>query len=374
MSYQKKIISEEERQRALSLRDLTDPSQGVHAMQALIARIERRLTHAWRCLAIVYRGEREVSIADNYDRLHYPPDGAARDARYTRYVGEDRLLRTHTSAAIPRLLRALAPHPPRDALLICPGVVYRRDTLDRLHSGEPHQLDLWRLAARRLGLDDLRDMIALVADAALPGLTYRTLSTHHPYTTNGLEIEVQAAGRWIEIGECGLAHPRVLAEAGLDPGRCSGLAMGLGLDRLLLLVKGADDIRALRSADPRVARQMLDLDPYRAVSDQPAVRRDISAAVDAELSPEEIGDRVREALGYDATHLEAVEVVAQTPYSEMPESAIDRLGMRPGQKNVLLRVVVRHLTRTLTAEEANELRDRVYRAVHEGPLESWARP
>ncbi len=374
MSYQKRIISEKERRRALLLRDLTDPSLGPHAMQLLIARIERRLSQAWHCVVIVYRGEREVPITDNYDRLHYPPDGAARDARYTRYVSEDRLLRSHMSAAIPSLLRSLAPHPPHDALLVCPGIVYRRDTIDRLHTGEPHQLDVWRVAERDLRVDELREMVELVVGAALPGAAYRMTATDHPYTTDGLEIEVEAAGRerWVEIGECGLAHPRVLEEAGIDSRRYSGLAMGLGLDRLLLLAKGADDIRSLRTPDPRVASQMLDLSPYRAVSDQPAIRRDISVAVEEELSPEEIGDQVREALGPDAIHLETVEVIAEARYSELPESAIERLGMRRGQKNVLLRLVIRHLTRTLTSEEANRLRDRVYRAVHEGRLEPWA--
>lgn len=373
MSYQKRIISDQERRRALSLRDLTDPSLGLHAMQLLIGRIERRLSQAWRCLVIVHRGEREVPISDNYDRLHYPPDGVARDARYTRYVSEDRLLRSHMSAAIPSLLRSLAPHPPRDVLLVCPGIVYRRDTIDRLHTGEPHQLDVWRVAERDLCVDELREMVKLVVGAALPGAAYRTTATDHPYTTNGLEIEVEAAGeRWVEIGECGLAHPHVLEEAGIEPRRYSGLAMGLGLDRLLLLAKGADDIRSLRTPDPRVASQMLDLSPYRRVSNQPAIRRDISVAVAKELSPEEVGDRVREALGSDAIHLEAVEVIAEASYGELPESAIKRLGMGRGQKNVLLRLVIRHLTRNLTSEDANQLRDRTYRAVHEGRLEPGA--
>jgi phenylalanyl-tRNA synthetase alpha chain len=67
---------------------------------------------------------------------------------------------------------------------------------------------------------------------------------------------------WVEIGECGLAHPDVLASAGRNPREWTGLAMGLGLDRLLMLRKGMPDIRLLRSTDPRIAGQMQDLAPH----------------------------------------------------------------------------------------------------------------
>ncbi len=95
-----------------------------------------------------------------------------------------------------------------------------------------------------------------------------------------LQIDVLEGGEWVEIGECGLAHPRLLAECGHDPGRVTGLAMGLGLDRLLMLRKGIPDIRLLRSSDPRISRQLLDLEPYRAVSSMPPVRRDLSLALE----------------------------------------------------------------------------------------------
>jgi len=148
--------------------------------------------------------------------------------------------------------------------------------------------------------------------------------------------------------------------------------MGLGLDRLLMLRKGIDDIRLLRSEDPRVAGQLRDLAPYRPVSRQPPVRRDLSIAVPAAASPEELGHRVREALGGRARDVEAVEVLGETPGELLPAAARARLGFRPGQKNVLLRVVLRSPERTLTDREANVLRDAVYAAVHEGSAYEWA--
>ncbi len=366
------VLSEAALARALSLRDLTDPAQGRHAMQELLRTVTAALAGRWRCPVLVERRSPVVPVADNYDRLHYPPGGAARDARHTRYVTQETLLRTQTSALVPPLLRRLASDPPQDLLLCCPGLVYRRDVIDRLHTGEPHQVDLWRI--RRgppLGPADLDEMIAEVAAAAAPGRAVRTGQAVHPYTVGGRELEVADGERWVEIGECGLALPALLAEAGLPEGT-SGLAMGLGLDRLLMLRKGMDDIRLLRAADPRIAGQLLDLAPYRPVSRQPPVRRDLSVAVAASATPEELGDQVREALGPRAGEVEAVEVAGEAAGGALGDAARARLGLRPGQKNVLLRVVLRSPERTLTAGEANALRDAVYAAVHRGTVHQWA--
>ena len=344
-------------------------------MQMLLDDVTGALGRAWGAAVIVHRAHPVVAVEDNYDRLHYPPDGAARDARYTRYVSETTLLRTQTSAVIPPLLRTLAEAPatPEDALLACPGLVYRRDTIDRLHTGEPHQVDLWRIrTGDRLHAGDLRAMIDVVVRALLPGRAWRCAPAVHPYTTDGLQIDVEAAGEWVEIGECGLALGAILGEAGLDPARWSGLAMGLGLDRLLMLRKGIDDIRLLRAEDPRIAGQMLDLAPYRPVSSMPPVRRDLSIATAEEDTPEELGDRVRTALGDRAACVELVEVVSETPRDALPAAAAARLGMAAGQKNVLLRVVLRHPERTLTHAEANALRDEIYAALHQGSVWHWA--
>lgn len=367
------ISSADACRRALSIRDLTNPEQGPHAMQILLRDAVAALRGAWGADAREHRAHPIVSVEDNYDRLHYPEGGAARDARYTRYVTAETLLRTQTSAMIPPLLRALAADPPRDLLLACPGLVYRRDCIDRLHTGEPHQVDLWRIrTGPPLGAADLRWMIDVVVAALLPGATSRAAAAAHPYTIDGLQIDVLDRGAWVEIGECGVALPALLAQEGLDPARCSGLAMGLGLDRILMIRKGVDDIRLLRSDDARVARQMEDLAPYRAVSTRPAIRRDLSIAVDRDDTAEELGDRVREALGARASSVEAIEVVSEAPMEELPPAAAARLGIAPGQKNVLLRVVIRDLARTLTHAEANVLRDRVYAALHRGTVHQWA--
>jgi phenylalanyl-tRNA synthetase alpha chain len=366
------ILSHDAYLRAVTLRDLSDPAQGPHAMQQLIDQILQALRTRWGCELRVHRAHPLVPVEHNYDRLHYPPDGAARDARYTRYASETTVLRTQTSAMIPPLLAHVALDPPADVLLACPGLVYRRDEIDRLHTGEPHQMDLWRIVRGRVGVDELRKMVDTVLAAVLPGREYRLNPSPHPYTTDGVEIEIHDGEGWVEVGECGLALPAILERAGLPACQWSGLAMGLGLDRLLMLVKGIDDIRILRSADPRIAAQMLDLEPYRPVSSQPPVRRDLSVAVDADRTPEELGDRVRQALGERVESLESVEVLSETPYDALSPQARERIGIAPGQKNVLVRIVIRDLVRTLTRAEANALRDAVYASLHEGSAWQWA--
>jgi phenylalanyl-tRNA synthetase alpha chain len=356
--------------RDLGLRDLSDPAAGPHAIQILISLAVEGLCHAWDCEVRWCRGPRIVPVADNYDRLGYPAEAISRDARYTRYVDPGHMLRSHSSAMIPPALRRLARQPRGDVLLACPGIAYRRDAIDWQHTGTPHQLDLWRITQRAMSGTDMDQMIAVLLGALAPGRPHRQQPRTHPYTLDGRQVDVYHDGRWVEVWECGLAHPGVLAAAGL-PGR-GGLAVGMGLDRLLMLVKHIPDIRLLRSADPRITGQMLDLARYQPVSSMPAITRDLSVAVWQDEDEETLGDRVRDALGADTACVEEVRVLSATPCWQLPASAISRMGAKPGQKNLLVRVVLRDLDKTLTNQTANALRDRIYRALHQGTKYQWA--
>jgi phenylalanyl-tRNA synthetase alpha chain len=349
----------------LALRDLTDPRTGPHAVQRMIDEILRAVAARYRGDLRLERGERIVAVADNYDRLGYGADARARDKRYTRYVDETRMLRSQTSALIPPVLRRLAADQQYEATVACPGLVYRRDVIDRLHTGTPHQMDLWHLTTTPSGDSraELLELVATVLGAALPEVRWRALEAEHPYTEDGLEIEACVAGQWVEVGECGRAGRRVLAGAGLPP-YVRGLALGLGLDRLVMLRKGVPDIRLLRSADPRVARQMLDLTPWRPVSAHPPARRDVSVAMRAGVTAEEVGDLVRQSLGDDARLVEEIAIRSVTSPPALPAAARERLGIRPDEVNVLLRVVLRDLDGSIPGEVANDLRDRIYTALH----------
>lgn len=356
--------------RDLAERDLTDPNEGHHAIQLLAQTAINALAEAWRCEVRVDRGSRIVSIADNYDNLGFEPGAVSRDQRYTRYLDEQQMLRSHSSAAVPSALRQLSNECSLDLLLVCPGIVYRRDSIDRLHTGTPHQMDMWRVTTQPLNDEDMDEMIAALVEAMTPGLQYRCESREHPYTRNGRQVDVLWDGEWVEIAECGLASESVLRTAGLT--HHYGLALGMGLDRLLMMKKGVPDIRLLRSSDPRITTQMDDLNPYRQVSSMPGIRRDMSVAVDADDTAEDLGDRIRNALGKAADVVEEVSLLSETSYGVLPSAARQRLGISEHQKNVLVRVVLRSLDRTLTDDEANILRDRIYSAVHQGSASLWA--
>jgi phenylalanyl-tRNA synthetase alpha chain len=104
----------------------------------------------------------------------------------------------------------------------------------------------------------------------------------------------------------------------------------------------------------------------------PPIARDLSIAVDAGDTAEDLGDRVRAVLGDRAAAIESIAVVSRTEHAALPAAARARIGLGPGQHNLLVRVVLRDLERTLTAAEANALRDRIYAALHRGAAHQWA--
>lgn len=160
--------------------------------------------------------------------------------------------------------------------------------------------------------------------------------------------------------------PHLLRSAGLDPAAGWGLALGMGLDRALMLRKGIPDIRLLRATDPRIGEQMLS--PWRAVSVMPPMRRDISIVMDASADAETLGDRARAVLGDRIDDLESVEILSITQQADLPKKAPPRLRLEPEQANALVRLTLRSLSRTLTDPEANTIGNDIYRALHEGPV------
>ncbi|MEU4424066.1 hypothetical protein AB0F81_25845 [Actinoplanes sp. NPDC024001] len=355
--------------RALHLRDLTDPAQGAHAVQILLDAVVTALRTTWGSTVRLVRNSPVVSVRENYDRLGYNAHDVTRDRRYTRYVSPTAMLRSHMSAEMPTALEDYRDRTGVDELIVAPGPVYRRDVVDRHHVGEPHQVDLWRIRdAGETGDGEMLRMIGLVVGAVLPGAEWTVSDVTHPYTVGGRQIDVRHHGQWLELAECGRIHPDVLRGSGLDPRRWSGLALGMGLERALMLRKSVPDIRYLRAEDPRIAAQMLTLDPWQHVSPLPSARRDISVVVSADEDEETLGDRIRTALGADADVVESVEVLSRTSHESLPGAARTRLGTLPGQVNLLVRIVLRPIDRTLGSDQANAIRNTIYRAVHEGPV------
>lgn len=355
---------------ALAVRDLTDPDQGGHAIQLILDQVITAVRQDAGVPLTVHRIPALVATADNYDRLGYATNDITRESRYSRHVSPTVMLRSHTTAGIPTLLDRLREvTDDHDQIVALPGLAYRRDSIDRTHVGTPHQVDLWRLSnRRRLGVDDLHRLARTIVHTVLPGARWRVIPAQHPYTSHGLQVEVSVNGDWLELAECGLAGREVLRRSDLDPQIWSGLALGMGLDRALMIRKGIDDIRLLRSNHPDAVRQLGDLEPWRPVSVMPAIRRDISIVTDGPVDAEILGDQARTALAEDADLLADLSIVTLTPAAELPPQAVDRLRIRPDQTNALIRLTWQALDRTLTDTEANTLRNKIYRTLHQGPV------
>ncbi|WP_315791744.1 hypothetical protein [Fischerella sp. JS2] len=329
---------------------MTNPANGIHVINLIVYKIAEALSKSGYPEPTIWHSSPITTVADNFDKLYFTSDSLSRSPKYTRYLNDDRLLRTHTTAIMPELLS----HLQGEQLILHPGICYRRDVVDKSHVGEPHQMDVWLIGSRVSKVQ----FIETILYAVLPGVCYRLNQTSHPYTRNGLEIEVSVDNKWIEIGECGEVHPDLLRS------HSRGLASGWGLDRLAMLVKGIDDIRFLRSPHPRIAAQMTNLEPYRPVSNQPSISRDMSIVTPVDTELEDICEQIIEALGNDAELLESVDVLSETHYHQLPPQAIQRLSMQPHQKNLLVRMTLRSLHSSITNSKANILRDLVYQKIH----------
>ncbi len=355
----------------LAISDLTQDGAD-HAITLLYQKIEAyiRATHP-TSKVIVSRKSPIVSVEDNYDNLLIPANNISRSSTYTHYVDKKHILRTHTTAHIPEILKELALRNDwTDVVILLPGLAYRRDVSDKKHVGEVHMLDIWRVvkndARKKIVKNDLLKVVKGVAATAAPDWRLRIIDSPHPYTDEGIEVNAVLGERDIEILECGLIKDKILFNAGLDPAAYSGWASGIGLDRLVMTLKDIPDIRYLRSVNPEIAAQMKDLASYHEVSNQPAIKRDLSYSVSKTYVEEDISEDIRQALGDKVGVLESVEILSETSAGGLPESVRDRLGCGSDQKNVLVRVTLRHLERSLTNQEANNIYGQIYSRVNYG--------
>lgn len=366
-----KPISAEAKKKYLSIEDLTQ-SKEPHVIKIVYEKIKQKIEETHSDSEVeVYRENPVVTIEDNYDNLLIAKDNISRSSTYTHYIDEKHILRTHTSANIPGILRNLAKQDDwQDVVILLPGLAYRRDVSDKKHVGEVHMLEMWRIVKNTkrhtITKGGLLEVVHNVASVAAPGWRLRIEDSPHPYTNQGIEVNAVKGDRDIEILECGLIKEKILQNAGLDPEEYSGWALGMGLDRLVMTLKDVPDVRYLRSSNSRIAEQMKDLQPYQEVSNQPAIKRDMSYSVPKEYVEEDISSDIRDALAENVDSLEEVEILSETSYRDLPEVARQKLGILEGQKNMLVRVTLRHLEKTLTNEEANKMYKRIYPLINKG--------
>ena len=192
----------------------------------------------------------------NFEALNFPEGHPARDMYDTLYVdfGEPgkTLLRTHTS---PVQVRVMQEQPP-PIYSVMPGRTFRQDTADATHLPVFNQIE-GLVIDRGITLTDLAGTIDRFTKAYFGGdFSSRLRPSYFPFTEPSAEFDIILPdGSFLELGGCGMVHPNVLRNCGIDPEEFSGFAFGFGIERLAITKAGVDDLRELITNDVRFLRQ-----------------------------------------------------------------------------------------------------------------------
>ncbi|WP_312750483.1 phenylalanine--tRNA ligase subunit alpha [Psychrobacter sanguinis] len=187
----------------------------------------------------------------NFEALNIPSHHPARAMHDTFYFDAHYLLRTHTSPVQIRTMEAGEP-PIR---IICPGRVYRCDS-DQTHSPMFHQLE-GLMVTEHTTFAELKGLINEFLEAFFgKQLTVRFRPSFFPFTEPSAEVDILADnGKWLEVMGCGMVHPKVLTNCGIDSEKYTGFAFGMGIERFAMLCYGIDDLRLFFQNDVRFLRQ-----------------------------------------------------------------------------------------------------------------------
>ncbi len=199
----------------------------------------------------------------NFEALNMPKDHPARDTQDTFYITDNILLRTQTSPVQVRVMEKQKP-PIR---IISPGRVYRSDEVDATHSPVFHQIE-GLVVDRGITFSNLKSTLETMIRRMYGENSVVRFRPHHfPFTEPSAEVDVQCFachGRgcrlckgegWIELLGCGMVHPKVLSNCGIDPEGYSGFAFGMGLERLVMRKYQIDDMRLFHENDVRFLSQ-----------------------------------------------------------------------------------------------------------------------
>jgi len=192
----------------------------------------------------------------NFEALNFPPHHPARAMHDTFYLPDGRLLRTHTSPVQIRVMAEQAP-PVR---IVAPGRVFRADS-DQTHTPQFHQVE-GLLVDEHVTFADLKGLLATFVNAYFEDeLEMRLRPSYFPFTEPSAEVDVRwrnadgTPGRWLEVLGCGMVHPNVLENCGIDSERYTGYAWGLGVERFAMLRYRVDDLRLFFDNDLRFLAQ-----------------------------------------------------------------------------------------------------------------------
>lgn len=199
----------------------------------------------------------------NFEALNIPKDHPARDTQDTFYIDDEVVLRSQTSPVQVRTMEKQKP-PIR---IIAPGRVYRSDAVDATHSPVFHQVE-GLVVDKGITMADLKGTLEVFVKKLYGEETRLRFRPHHfPFTEPSAEVDISCFNcggegcrickgeGWIEILGCGMVHPRVLQNCGIDPEVYSGFAFGIGLERVAMFRYDVDDLRLFFENDIRFLKQ-----------------------------------------------------------------------------------------------------------------------
>ncbi len=199
----------------------------------------------------------------NFDRLNVAKDHPSRDMQDTFWLKPEdvevpTVLRTHTS---PVQARYMESHEPPIRIIV-PGKVFRNETTDATHEAQFYQFEGLYID-KDVNLGHLKGALEYFLSKLFKGQTeIRFRPSYFPFVEPGLEVDMRIvgsdnklSGRWIEIMGAGMVHPNVLRGSGIDPEKYTGFAFGVGVDRLVMMRYGIDDVRLFYSGDLRLVNQ-----------------------------------------------------------------------------------------------------------------------
>jgi phenylalanyl-tRNA synthetase alpha chain len=200
----------------------------------------------------------------NFTLVNQPPGHPARDSQDTFYIDDARLLRTHTS---PVQIRSMILYGAPQRVIV-PGKAFRRD-YDATHMPMFHQVE-GLCIDEGIAVSDLKGTLEFFAYSFFGGDSRLQWRPHHfPFTEPSLELELACVAcggdgctvckhsGWLELLGCGMVHPTVLRNGGIDPERYTGFAFGMGIERAAMLAYGIQDMRLLYRNDVRFLRPIV---------------------------------------------------------------------------------------------------------------------
>ncbi len=202
----------------------------------------------------------------NFDALNFPPEHPARDLQDTFFMeaeGRELLLRTHTSPVQVRVMQSQKP-PIR---CIMPGRVYRNEAINARSLAEFHQIE-GLYVDKNVTFAELKATLMVFSQRMYgKNSKFRFRPHFFPFTEPSAELDITCFlchgegcrvckhTGWLEVAGCGMVHPNVLSECGIDPEVYTGYAFGFGIERVTMLRTGINDIRLLYENDTRVLNQ-----------------------------------------------------------------------------------------------------------------------